>query len=68
LSPDGTSLAADIGPVLSGTRMVVFDLATVERTALRLEFQDLRSAAPVAAARYARTTHVDALVPGNGRQ
>jgi hypothetical protein len=28
LSPDGTALAADIGPVLSGTRLVVFDLAT----------------------------------------
>jgi hypothetical protein len=28
LSPDGTSLAADIGPVLSGTRLAVFDLAT----------------------------------------
>lgn len=28
LSPDGTSLAADIGPVLFATRLVVFDLAT----------------------------------------
>ena len=28
LSPDGNSLAADIGPELFGTRLVVFDLAT----------------------------------------
>jgi hypothetical protein len=66
LSPDGTSLAADIGPVLVATRLYVFDVATGTRRAW--SFKTCAQCNPSSGGLGYGGTNVDALSwTGDGR-
>jgi hypothetical protein len=66
LSPDGTSLAADIGPTLYGSRLVVFDLVTGTKRAW--SFKTCAQCNPSSGGLGYGGTNVDALSwTGDGR-